>query len=83
MLVKATKVAQWGNSAAVRLSTAMLEETGLHVDDAVEVVAKDSEIIICRPCPRFTLDELLAKFDPQKHRHAPMLDDKPVGIETR
>lgn len=29
-----------------------------------------------------SLDELLEGYDPEKHRHAPMLDDGPVGNET-
>lgn len=29
------------------------------------------------------LNDLLAKFDRAKHGHAPMLDDEPVGNETR
>lgn len=33
--------------------------------------------------PRVTMAELLAKFDPEKHRHELMLDGAPVGTETR
>lgn len=29
-----------------------------------------------------TLTEILARFDPEKHRHKLMLDDAPVGTET-
>jgi hypothetical protein len=28
------------------------------------------------------LDDLLARFDPVKHRHEPILDDAPAGRET-
>lgn len=83
-VVKTSKVAQWGNSAAVRLASATLARASLAIDDAVEVVvAGEGEIIIRKPRPRVRLDDLLARFDPQKHRHAPMLDDEPVGNETR
>jgi antitoxin component of MazEF toxin-antitoxin module len=83
MIVKFSKVALWGNSAAVRLTSAALLRASFHVDDPVEVVAGDGEIIIRHPRPHVRLDDLLAKFDPQKHRHAPMLDDGPVGLETQ
>jgi antitoxin MazE len=82
-IVKSSKVAQWGNSAAVRLPAATLEQASFHIDDTVEIVAGEGEIIIRHPRPRVRLDDLLAKFNPKKHRHAPMLDDRPVGIETR
>lgn len=29
-----------------------------------------------------TLDELLARFDPKKHKHELLLDDKPIGKDA-
>ncbi len=49
MIVKSSKVAQWGNSAAVRLTTATLEEAALRIGDAVELVAGNGEIISAEP----------------------------------
>jgi antitoxin component of MazEF toxin-antitoxin module len=83
VLVKSSKVAQWGNSAAVRLSASILGRADFHISDEVEIVAGEGEIIIRHPRPRVRLDDLLARFDPAKHRHDVMLDDGPVGIETR
>ena len=82
-LVRTSKVAQWGNSAAVRLASAILARASLSVHDPVEIVASEGEIIIRRPRPRVRLEDLLARFDPKKHRHAPVLDDEPVGNESR
>lgn len=76
------KIARWGNSAAVRLPSAVLEGAHLRVDDPVEVIARADEIVIRRQRPRVTLDSLLAQFDPEKHRHDLLLDDPPAGIET-
>jgi antitoxin MazE len=81
-LIKASKIAQWGNSAAVRLTAAALEAAHLHIDDAVEVIARDDEIVIRRKRPRVTMAELLSRFDPAKHRHDLQLDVAPVGTET-
>lgn len=82
-LRRSGKVAQWGNSAAVRIGAAVLEHAHLHVDDLVEVIARDDEIIIRRQRPRVTMAELLSRFDPEKHRRTLELDVEPVGTETR
>ena len=81
-LIRPGKVGQWGNGAAVRIGTAALERAGLHVDDAVEGVASEDEIIIRRQRPRVTMAELLARFDPTKHRHNLAFDGDPAGSET-
>ena len=81
-LTKSTKVAQWGNSAAVRLPASALEAARLRVDDAVDVIAREDEIIIRRQRPRVTMAELLARFDPTNHRHDLELDGEPIGTET-
>ena len=81
-MVRPGKVAQWGNSAAARITAAALERAHLHVDDPVDVIATDDEIIIRRRRPQVTMGELLAKFDPDKHRHDLAFDQDPVGSET-
>lgn len=78
----ATRIAKWGNSAAVRLSATILDQAKLHPDDAVDIVAREGEIVIRGHVPRTTLESLLAEFDPKLHRHELMLDDKPMGSET-
>jgi len=60
----------------------LLEIAHLRVGDAVEVVARENEIIIRRQRPRVTMTELLARFDPTKHRHDLHLDVEPIGTET-
>ncbi|MGQ9366887.1 AbrB/MazE/SpoVT family DNA-binding domain-containing protein [Azospirillum sp. ST 5-10] len=80
--VRTGKIARWGNSAAVRLPAAVLEQARMGTDDAVEVVARDGEIVIRRQRPRVTLDDLLTRFNPEKHRHDLILDAPPIGRET-
>ena len=82
-LVHQGKIAKWGNSAAVRIGATVLARARLHVDDPVEVIARDDEIVIRRQRPRVSMDELLARFDPEKHRHALQFDVEPTGTETR
>jgi hypothetical protein len=55
----------------------------LRLDDAVDVIARDDEIVIRRQQPRVTMTELLARFDPAKHRRGLQLDVEPAGTETR
>lgn len=83
ILIRPSKVAQWGNSAAIRIAMAALEHAHLCIDDPVHVIATEDEIVIRRRRPRVTMDELLARFDPDKHRHELSFDLDPAGIETR
>jgi antitoxin component of MazEF toxin-antitoxin module len=80
--VRSSKIARWGNSAAVRINAAALEHAHLQVDDVVEVVARDDEIVIRRQRPKVTMSELLATFDPGRHAHDLTFDAEPAGNET-
>jgi antitoxin MazE len=77
-----SKIVKWGNSAAVRLASSALDAAQMQVTDPVDVIATEGEIIIRRRYPKVTMAELLAKFDPDKHRRDLILDDAPVGKET-
>ncbi|MDE7548877.1 AbrB/MazE/SpoVT family DNA-binding domain-containing protein [Acetobacter fabarum] len=77
-----TAVGSWGNSAGVRLNASILQEANLQIKDKVEVRVSGGEIVIRPQKKRQTLDELMARFDPEKHRHDLMLDALPVGKET-
>ena len=83
VITRSSKIAQWGNSAAVRIGSAVLERAHLTVSDPVDIIASDDEIVIRRKRPAVTMAELLANFDPEKHRRDVSLDVDPVGIETR
>ena len=83
VLIRPSKIAQWGNSAAIRIGTAALELAHLHVDDPIDIIASEDEIIIRRQRPRVTMADLLARFDPAKHRHDLAFDVEPGGTETR
>jgi len=80
---RAAKISQWGNSAAIRIGTAVLEAAQLQVDDTVDIIAREFEIVVRRQQPRVTMAELLEKFDPEKHRHDLAFDSEPAGTETK
>jgi antitoxin MazE len=56
------KIAKWGNSLAVRLPKAVVEEAGLRADTEVDVVI-DRGIVQLKPAvriPRYTLEDMIA-----------------------
>lgn len=55
-------IKKWGNSAAVRLPSALLESLNLKLDSRVEVFTQD-EVIVIKPIKRksnISLEQLLA-----------------------
>jgi antitoxin MazE len=75
------QIAQWGNSAAVRLPKPLLEDLRLAPGSEVEMWVEGRELRI-RAIPPVTshrLEDLLAQIDP---RFIPELEDwPPVGAE--
>lgn len=75
------QIAQWGNSAAVRLPKSILEDLRLAPGNEVEMWIEGCELRM-RPIPPVTshrLDDLLAQIDP--HYIPTMEDWPPVGAE--
>ncbi|HSV29990.1 MAG TPA: AbrB/MazE/SpoVT family DNA-binding domain-containing protein [Candidatus Omnitrophota bacterium] len=72
-----------GNSQGVRIPKAILDQCGLR--DEVEMTV-EGEALVIRPFkPKKKLSDLLAAFDPGKHRHGAderPWDDAPAGSET-
>ncbi|MGJ0454241.1 MAG: AbrB/MazE/SpoVT family DNA-binding domain-containing protein [Methylocystis sp.] len=54
-------IRKWGNSAAIRMSAAVMEEARLEIDQAVDIRVEAGRVVI-EPlaAPEFTLDALLA-----------------------
>jgi antitoxin MazE len=75
------QIAQWGNSAAVRLPKPILEDLQLAPGSEVEMWVEGRELRM-RPVPAVTshrLEDLLAQIDP---RNIPELEEwPPVGAE--
>ncbi len=63
-------VQRWGNSLAIRIPKAFAEETGLALNDEVEITIKDGQIILTPVKDKaYSLDDLLAGVTPD-NRHA-------------
>jgi antitoxin MazE len=59
---------QWGNDLAVRLPAAVARAAHLRADQRVRVSVEDGLIVI-RPADEssLTLEQRLARFDPERH----------------
>jgi antitoxin MazE len=75
-------VRKWGNSAAVRIPSALMAEAGLEIDQPVDLRSEHGRIII-EPVrkPRFSLDELVAGIRPD-NLHEAIDTGPPVGREV-
>ena len=91
-LAHQTKVATWGNSAAVRLHRKILERLGIAAGDSVDVVVNERnniEIIQkekshrrVRPMRGITFESLFAGYEPKEPPSNPWPDDELVGAEA-
>ena len=67
-----TEFVKWGNSLALRVPSAFAKEVGATKGKRAEMTIEDGALVIKVVGPkkrrRYTLDELLANFDPDAHR---------------
>ncbi len=74
-------IKKWGNNLGVRLPAAVARAAGLHVDQSVQITVEGSAIVI-RPVDEEmnTLEQRLARFDPEKHGGEAMQSER-LGAE--
>lgn len=74
-------VKKWGNSASLRIPSAVMKAVPLSVDDAVDVREEEGRIVV-EPLRRreFSLKKLLADVTPE-NRHGAVDFGGPVGKE--
>lgn len=60
-----SQVKKWGNSASVRIPSAVMEAASLYIDQAVDIREEGGRVVI-EPIatPVYDLDELLAEMTP-------------------
>jgi len=75
-------VKKWGNSASVRIPSAVLQAAKLRLEDSVDVREESGRIVI-EPLPRneYELSELLKKITPE-NLHDEVDFGRPVGKEA-
>lgn len=78
-LVQGT-VNQWGNGLAVRLTKGIAETAGVENGTALRIIAEPGRIIFEMVDTEPSLEELLARFDREKHG-GEVMSFEPVGKE--
>jgi antitoxin MazE len=58
------KIAKWGNSLAIRLPKAVVDEARLKPDTDVDVTVEQGEVRVKRVRPRYTLEGMIAAIKP-------------------
>ncbi len=75
-------IKRWGNNLGVRLPAAVAREAHLHVDQRVRITVEEGRVIIIpvQDAP-LTLEQRLARFDPQRHGGEAMMAEDALGAE--
>ncbi len=76
-----TSIQKWGNSQAVRIPKALLEQASLKENDKVEIRAEDGTLVISPVRRRMTLVERIAQYKGE-YKCSEWQTDKPVGKEV-
>jgi antitoxin MazE len=76
-----TQIVSWGNSQALRIPRAILEELQISEGDEVEMTVEDGRLAVRPVNPKITLESLVAAITPD-NRHKESDWGKPVGSEV-
>lgn len=79
-----TKAQKWGNSLAVRVPRDIVQQAGIHPDDALEVEVVQGKIVLTpeKSAPRrYDLGALVKKISP-RNRYREVSFGKPRGREV-
>ena len=75
-------IRKWGNSPALRLTTAVLKEAGLQLEERVDLVVSKGQVIITAiDKVEYDLDTLVSGINP-KNTHGEVSVGGPVGKEA-
>jgi antitoxin MazE len=75
-------IRKWGNSPALRLTTAVLKEAGLQLDEKVELVVSKGQVIITAiDKVEYDLESLVSGIN-AKNTHDEVSFGGPVGKEA-
>jgi antitoxin MazE len=75
-----TQIVGWGNSQALRIPRAILEELQIGEGDEVEMTVENGRLAVRPLNPKITLESLVAAITPE-NRHNEIDWGKPVGNE--
>lgn len=79
------KIQKWGNSAAVRLPSMLLEQIHVAVGSSLTAVVRSDGVFLTPARHKYSLDELVAQCDPKAPQPTDLAgwgEVKPVGHEA-
>ena len=76
-----TQIVGWGNSQALRIPKAILDELQIREGDEVEMVVENGRLTVRPLNPKLTLASLVAEITPE-NRHKEIDFGKPIGSEV-
>lgn len=72
----------WGNNLGVRLPAAVARAANLHVDQRVRITVEGERVVITPVrAETSSLEQRLARFDPQRHGGEAMVAHEALGAE--
>lgn len=76
-------IKHWGNNLGVRLPAAVAQAAQLHADQRVRITVEGDRVVITPLRDEMpTLEERLARFDPEQHGREAMATEGAVGEEV-
>lgn len=75
-------IRKWGNSAAIRLPSSLLETINLKIDQPVELIEQDGKLVIV-PCRSVdvSLNDLVNNIS-DDNKHDEFFTEDPIGQES-
>ena len=75
-------IKHWGNNLGVRLPAAIARAAHLRADQRVSIAVEDGRVVVTpMQAAPLTLEQRLARFDPQRHGGEAMAVDERIGAE--
>ncbi|THF62610.1 AbrB/MazE/SpoVT family DNA-binding domain-containing protein [Pseudothauera rhizosphaerae] len=75
-------IKHWGNNLGVRLPAAIANAAHLHADQRVNITVEGERVVITPIRDEaLSLEQRLARFDPQRHGGEVMSADQTLGAE--
>lgn len=75
-------IKHWGNNLGVRLPAAIARAAHLRADQRVRIAVEDGRVVVTPvDYAPLTLEQRLARFDPQSHGGEAMATDERIGAE--
>jgi len=75
-------IKQWGNNLGVRLPAAIAKAAHLHNHQRVRISVEDDKVVITPLAEEvLTLEQRLARFDPERHGGEAMANAQAIGAE--